>query len=129
MKNRSRLMTFLFLICVISSTFFMILPFTYNNQGEQVNFSSFEGDNPLSGAGDGGIPNITSIWFNGTLYDPSILWNVTSYDVVNITANITSDPLLTVGTYLLYDTSITPNIGPDYLQFTNTIIFINYIYL
>ena len=122
-KNRARLMTLLFLFCMISSTFFMILPFAYHNEGGEVDFSTIEEDNPINNIeiqGDGVIPNITAIWFNGTPYDPSIQWNVSSYDVVNITANITSDPLWMNETYLFYDTTITQDIGPTTLRFTNT---------
>jgi len=102
----------------------MILPFTYQGEGGQVDFSSIGGEDPINNieinAGDGDIPNITAIWFNGTLYDPAIQWNVSSHDIVNITANITSDPLWTNATYLYYDTTITPIISPTTLKFTNT---------
>ncbi|NHI94251.1 MAG: hypothetical protein EAX96_17295 [Candidatus Lokiarchaeota archaeon] len=124
MKKNTRLITLLIFICIISSSFFMILPFNNLDQENQVNFSSITEDKPLpidQLAGDGNIPNITAIWFNGSLFNSSIFWNVTSNQLVNITANITSADLLWGNsTYLYYDTNITSVISPIPIRFTNT---------
>ena len=124
MKNNIRFTVLLLFICIISSSFLMILPFNYMNMQNQVDFSSIVKPEPLPTnklAGDGNIPNITAIWFNGSLFNNSILWNITSNQVVNITANITSaDSIWDSATYLYYDTNITSEIFPVPIEFTNT---------
>ena len=124
MKKNVRFTALMLFICIISSSFLMIVPLNYLNMQNQVDFSSIIEDEPLPThelVGDGYIPNITTIWFNGDVFDPSILWNVTSNQVVNITASITSaDPLWEDDTRLYYDTNITDETFPIPIMFTNT---------
>ncbi|MHA1785400.1 MAG: hypothetical protein ACTSX4_08370 [Candidatus Helarchaeota archaeon] len=127
MRNKSRVIALMLLFCIISSSFFMITSFTLINVGNSANSSAYIKEDPITRVeikSDGSVPNITAIWFNGSLFNSSVLWNVTSNQMVNITANITSaDKLLDDSTLLYYDTNLTDEIFPIPVRLTNTTDF------